>query len=271
MTDLETLFRRLNKRAHDAHDEQTPEDVLIGTVIGVPDSSRFLQATIGGTTTPVPVWRPALSTPPVAGDRVAIRRGPEGLLFVDHVLDRDPVEPLVPGGDDGDETDTHSHTLGLHTALGLATLNDLASHADGPGHLVIHSTPNTLDLYDGQWSKLGEGAILQQFGSLTFHVMLNGGGSAATTWTRGTVRGKVLQFAEFGSDPDVVLELMDFADIAGDDLALVVTDNTGPTLFELHARVTRQYEWLSWTPMWVRRDRCQWDWTPCSDFEVSLP
>lgn len=260
---------RLIERVIDAR--TAAAEPLVATVVGVPDTSRFLLARIGEGV-PFPVWRPAMPTLPGDGDRISLIRGPEGYLVLDKLLDRDPAAPLLPGGDDGEETGSgHSHTLGLHTALGLATLADITSHASGPGHLVTYSTPNTLDLYDGQWSKLAEGSILEQFGSVTFHAMLNGGGSAATTWTRGTLRGKVLQFAEYGSDPDVVLELLDFADVAGDDLALVVTDNAGPTSFELHARVTRQWEWLSITPLWVRRDRCSFEWTPCEDFEVSLP
>lgn len=264
MSELQALIRALIKRELDARETQEPTGTLVGTVVGVPDTSRRMLVTIGGSTRPVPVWRPALPTPPVAGDRVSIARGPEGYLVVTSVLDRDPAIIEVPDIPDGLDL------AGL-VALGVATQEGLDAHADDETHLHRYVTPNTLAVDDGHWSKIAEGVISEQFGSVAAQLFLNGQGSNGDTWTRGQVRFRIRQQDDFGNDPSVVLELLDFGDIAGDDISLVVLDNAGPTTFELYVRVTREYEWLEWTPMWVRRDRADLRWTGCQPFVSALP
>lgn len=264
MNELETLVRTLIRRELDARETQDTTGTLVGTVVGVPDTSRYVLVTIGGSDKPVPVWRPALPTPPQEGDRVSLARGPEGYLVVASVLDRDP--DIIEMPDIPDELD-----LADLVFLGAATQEGLDEHTADETHLHTYVTPNTLGTDAGNWSKIAEGVISEQFGSVAAQLFINGQGSNDTTWTRGQVRFRVRQQDEFGNDPSVVLELLDFADIAGDDVSLVVLDNAGPTTFELHVRVTRDYEWAEWIPIWVRRDRADLRWTGCEPFAAALP
>jgi hypothetical protein len=240
---------------------------LRGTVVDTP-AGRHTMVRLGEYAQPVPVWRPALPVTPQVGDEVSLTFAP-GYLAIDKVLGRDPA-PIVtdPDDPDGGEAD---HDIETHQALGLLTLDDLRSHAEGAGHLLTYTSPNTYETEDGKWSRMAYGSIAQAFGSVAACVLLNGQGSNGTTWTRGLIRFRVRQQAAFGNDPSVVLELLDFADITGSDLALVITSNAGPTTFELYIRLTREYEWASWTPLWTRPDRCEFTWTGCEAFISALP
>lgn len=271
--DEATIFRLLDRWWAQRQRRETTEQ-LTATVYGVPDTSRNLLVTLAAGQQPIPVHRPASPTPYAAGDRVVITRGPEGFLLAGPPLDRDPTASIVPtdDGEDPDEDgDPTLHTLGLHTVMGLARLTDIEDHADLPSHLLSYNTPNTGSADEGKWAQLGEGSILAKFGDVTVDARISGGGTDGATWSRGFLRFKVLQLADFGTDPEVVLELSDFADITGDDIAIVVTDNAGPSTFELHVRVTREYEWSTITPLRTHNQRAQWEWMSCSAFAAALP
>lgn len=273
MSELEELVLSVVNKVIEDRYPQIVLEQMMGTVTGVPDSNRYALVRLDGERKSVPVYRPGLPEIPREGSRVAIVRGERGVLYIDKVWDRDPDAPLLPGGtDDSEDPTSTAHTLGLHTSLGLATLEDISSHADGPGHLIQRSTPNTLDLYDGYWTKIADITVVAQFGSVASTILLGGQGSNGATWTRGMLRFRVRQQAAFGSNPSVILELLDAGDITGADIAIVVTSNAEPaSTLELHVRLTREYEWLAWVPLWTRRDRCMLDWAPCSPFAATLP
>jgi hypothetical protein len=257
----ETMLRRLIQRELDARDRR--QETVIGTIVGVPDTNRFALVQLGDTTRPVPVYRPALAATPVEGDRVAIRRGPEGYLVIEQVLDRD-ADVYVPPEED-DERD-----LAWYVELGLASTEALDLHA-ATGHLRRYNTPNSLAAYDGYWSQMATGVIPERYGSVAFEALLGGQGSNSTTWIRGRIRGRIRQQDDFGDPPTVDLELLDAGDITGADIAVVVTDDAGPTTFGLWISVTREYEWAEWTPLWTRRDRCDFTWLGCQAFVSALP
>jgi hypothetical protein len=239
---------------------------LRGTVVDTP-AGRYAMVRIGQAAQPVPIWRPALPVTPQVGDEVSITRGEGGYLAIDKVLGRDPT-PIVTDPDGGEQAE---HDLTTHQSLGLLTLDDLSSHAGTASHLLTYTTPNTYDTEDGKWTRVAVGSIPQQFGSVAACVLINGQGSNGTTWTRGMVRFRVRQQADFGSDPSVTVELLEAADLAVADIAIVVTSNAGPTTFGLYIRLTREYEWATFTPLWTRPDRCEFEWTGCEAFAASLP
>jgi len=248
-------------------ESQATTEPLRGTVTDVPPG-RYLMAKVGGSDVPVPIWRPSLPVIPVAGDQITINRGPGGYLVVGAVLNRDPVPFKLPDDDDGEP---FVHDLATHVKLGLVQMTDLISHAASSEHLIIYNTPNTLTTGDGKWSQIATGSIPERFGSLQFQIVLNGAGSNGTTWARGQVRARIRQQDDFGTDPTVDIELVDGADIDAADIVVVVTDNAGPTTFEIHVRLDREYEWLTWIPLWTYPERCEFDWTGCQAFATSLP
>jgi len=69
---------------------------VVGRVQAVVPSLRVVQVLLDGATTPVSAAYPALPTPPVVGDSVAVERSRDGWLMVTHVLGRDPA-PLPAG------------------------------------------------------------------------------------------------------------------------------------------------------------------------------
>lgn len=265
------LFRLLDRWWEQRKRREATEQ-LTGTVYGVPDTSRNLLVTLATGQQPVPVHRPASPTPYTEGDRVAITRGPDGFLLAGPPLDRDPTAPIVPGSNDDDEDgDPTAHTLGLHTALGLLDVSALADHADLPTHLHTYYTPNTGSADEGEWALMGSGSIGAKFGQVTIDAVLSGGGSMAVDRTRGLLRVTAVQTANFGTDPTVSIEVFGALGITGADVSLVVIGNSGPSDVELHVRVSREYEYLSLTPLRTYNQRASWTWTGCSDFSASLP
>lgn len=264
MSDLEALVRTLIRRELSRVLPQSATERMSGVVVGVPDTSRYVQVLVAGAKTPVPVWRPALPTPPQAGDRVTMSVGDEGYLVIDQVLDRDPETLIVPDPSDG-------LTLAELIALGLVDQATYDAHVDSPLHLHTYNTPNTYDTYDGWWTRIGSGVISEQWGSVAFHVLLEGTGSNDTTATRGAVWGRIRQQDAMTNQPTVVLELENGRDIDAADVALVVTSVADSTIIELHLRLTREYEWTEYIPLWTRTDRADWTWDGCQDFASTLP
>jgi hypothetical protein len=126
---------------------------------------------------------------------------------------------------------------------------------------------------DNEWALMAFGSFSQRYGEVVFEAIISGAGSNGTTWTRGRIRGRIRQQADWATDPSVAIELLDAADLLPADVSLVVTSNAGPTTFEMYIRVTREYEWATWTPThtWSRADYAEFEWTGCGDFAPSLP
>jgi hypothetical protein len=243
-------------------------EVIEGTVEGVPDTSRYILVRVGGATRPVRAWRGAMATTPETGDRVSLLRGPEGYLVVDKVLDRDPEVTEIPEVPEGLD-------LADLVLLGVVPQTEMDRHIVEDGHLVTWNSQNTMAVDDNEWALMATGSISQRYGEVVFEARIGGGGSNGTTWTRGHIRGRIRQQADWATDPTVTIELLEAGDLTAADISLVVTSNAGPSTFELYIRVTREYEWATWTvdtsTTWVRADYAEWEWTGCGDFAPSLP
>lgn len=227
---------------------------LVDQVQGTPVFT--FSAFIDGASTSTPGIPYPAGNPPVTGATVTLeRRREDGFIQLTGVDAAFAVDGGVP--------------IDLS---GLITEQELADHAALPIHLINYNTPSTLSTDAGHWSLIGSGTLDSQYDQVVATVLIDGNSGAVTDFTRGTIRFRIKQQAAFGSDPIVLAEMVDGSTgISGADVVVVVTDNTGPTLYSIYVRLTRTGEWLSFIPLWTETIGCVHTWAGCSAFVTSLP
>lgn len=208
---------------------------------------------------------PAILRPYIAaGDQVRVYRAPGGTIAQVEDITGDR-EIAAPSGE-------ANPTLEELDALGLTTDTELADHKATPSHWQRFNTPNTYTTHDGEYALIGQGTIGSQYGEVTAHARLSGGGRTSIDYCRGTFTFRIRQQAAIGSAPLVSLELENPRDMAGTDLTLVTTSLAGATSFEIYWQIQNQQEWGDGFPLGlIIAKLAAFAWVSCSDFVAALP
>ncbi len=143
-------------------------------------------------------------------------------------------------------------------------------HFRSNAHLVRWNTANTVGTYAGQWSLIAGGELEERYGHLSAVIAISGIGPNVT-WTRGTLWLHIAQPSAFPAAPVTTLELEKGRDILPADIVLRIVSSTGPTVWELYARVTRAWELMIFRVLLEDSHYDEHRWGPCAPYLTAIP